>query len=872
MEIHKPIKLGLVTRAFENEGTHYLVLSVLAGFEFDAPEQLLEEAKIWQTAQRQLAPETFLDEWMWKLRGEALASGAAYAPGGKPITESSVRLAVGSIDKRLYVVGDRHFAGRSISKAKPFTEMALSWHNAFGGHGCAENPVGKGFAPVAGPAGPVHLLPNVEHPKRLVASAADRPRPASFEGLNPAWPERQKKRGTYDAAWLASRHPDYPADIDWGCFNAAPADQQLAEGYFRGDERYRLEGMHPDEPHLEGELPQVVARAFVRRREASEIEEASSRIDTLRFFPAEKRGLMIFRAVVSVADEDASDVDQLLCAFDARAEPRPLSHFSACLARRLDPVKGAINSLRESELLPPGCAPTIHFEPSGDEREGLLEDNLRRRAQAELDRAREQLPAFDVDPDAHLPKTVPDKAPMPTDLDAIADKLEAADRERDRVQALAAERRAEAEAQARKVCREQGVDYDAMVAAAQAQQGGPPAFSAAAELDKLREQQQLALNAGVPLELVEAKLADPRLADKLLQAERAMQDAYKRFAHLMPAAAAPADERAQQLARELRIALEVRQSVSGRDFTGVDLSGESFVGANLGGALLEGALLAGVNLRGADLRGAVLARADLRGADLSGAQLRGANLGSATLDAATLGAADLVGATVDGASLRDVDLRGASLDGLDLGSCHLGGADLRGAQARETTWIRINQEGLRLQDADLSKATFVEASLPAIDLRGARLTGATFVDCSLDGGRLQGVDGREVSFVLGCSLSGADLTGAELGGSCFMTASLDEASFRDSALDGANFGKASLRKADLRGASAREASFVGADLEGADLEGANLMMAVLQRSQVAGTSFRRSNLFRADLVGAHGDDATSFDKAHIKFLRSRGPR
>ena len=42
--------------------------------------------------------------------------------------------------------------------------MPLIWERAFGGEGYAQNPVGKGAAPVSTPHGEFQFLPNVEDP------------------------------------------------------------------------------------------------------------------------------------------------------------------------------------------------------------------------------------------------------------------------------------------------------------------------------------------------------------------------------------------------------------------------------------------------------------------------------------------------------------------------------------------------------------------------------------------------------------------------------------------------------------------------------------------------------------------------------------
>ena len=70
---------------------------------------------------------------------------------------------------------------------------------------------------------------------------SDQALPATFLPLDMLWPERAKKRGTYDKTWMETRFPGLPDDFDWSFFNVAAEDQQAPQP-FAGDELLRLEG------------------------------------------------------------------------------------------------------------------------------------------------------------------------------------------------------------------------------------------------------------------------------------------------------------------------------------------------------------------------------------------------------------------------------------------------------------------------------------------------------------------------------------------------------------------------------------------------------------------------------------------------------
>ncbi|NJD11741.1 MAG: DUF2169 domain-containing protein [Gemmatimonadetes bacterium] len=143
---------------------------------------------------------------------EVMLLGKAYAPNGVPTPYLMVSLAVGAIERRLAVLGDRRWEGEGpgarISAPQPFVCMPLTWTRAFGGRKEvlidvespievveANNPDGKGFdhigqgrqaAAVFKPPAPfpqfdtVRELPNLEDPLHPILGWDDRPLPACW--------------------------------------------------------------------------------------------------------------------------------------------------------------------------------------------------------------------------------------------------------------------------------------------------------------------------------------------------------------------------------------------------------------------------------------------------------------------------------------------------------------------------------------------------------------------------------------------------------------------------------------------------------------------------------------------------------------------
>ena len=870
MKIIKPQRLALSTKVFEDGRESYLVVTAMAFFAFDAPTSLLTEIAMWKFAAEELGKDAALDAGMPKPRGELLLTGKAYPLGGaRPAC--SVRAKLGAVDKTLYAVGKRVWKFGAPSEPEPFTEMAISYENAFGGPEYAENPLGKGMAPIMSDVGEVHPLPNIEDPKQLLQSPGERPAlPAGFGPYDLTWPQRFSKMGTYDQAWLKERYPGFAADFELGFFNTAPLDQQI-DGYFKGDEAFRLEHLHPSKPVLEGKLPAVRARIFVNgAAEGVALRDVPMRAETVHLFPHAERGILVFRGMLKVTEDDASDVRHLVAGFEALGQPKPASHYEVVLAQRLDRTSAHLYMLRDRDLLPAHLAKAPRVDeadaaPFRDER--LFEQNARRRVELEMEKLRESLRAEGLDPNDHMPAELPAEPEVP-DLDDLPDFVSRMEAEADAAIADAEKKRAQAMDEARAACAEQGVDLDAAIAAQQKLGGGPPKFSAERELASLREQKALADRAGVVLPHVDAQLADGTLETRLRAAEAALINTYRSYGHYFVPASPLEGAEADAARQRFLAARQAGASFAGLDLTGIDLSNVELSGVNLSGAFLESAKLVGSDLRGADLSNAVLARADLSRAKLSAANLSAANLGSARLEKADLtGGVKAKDAVFTKAELRDADFTGADLTGADLSDAVFAETRFDHVKAPGATFLKSDLTGLSLLGADLSDAVFLEANAAGVDFRNARLDKASFVTVRAEKANFHGAKLDGVRVVKGSTFEGADFTEASLEGALLRDVALRGADFTRARLSGADLSGADLRDAKLRSVVAVGARFVKSNLAKANLSRSDLMDAILQRANLRGALLDRANLHRADMLRVEVDGDTSTKGANLSLIR-----
>jgi len=816
-----------------------------------------------------------------KVRGEWLILGSAFAPNKKPATAVAARAAVGSAKKEIWAVGDRVWKGGVPSDPVPFVEMPISWENSFGGEGFAANPLGKGFKPVKSDKGEVHPLPNVELAGKLVTSPRERPRPAAFSAVDPSWPARANKAGTYDKRWLETRYPDFPDDFDPTHFNMAPEDQWIENMRFEPGTSFSFENMHPDKLRVEGTLPPVQARLFVtRNNDDGAMHDVPLRCDTLWFLPHLEKMILLFRGTIEVEDELLEDLADVLVALEWADRPKPRSHYEKVRADRLDKRLGPVYSLRDSDLMPEDL-PIASSDVANEldellAKEGLIRKNMTRQVEKKLAKMRSDLEAEGIDPDKHVPVLPPD--PPPPGKEDMAAHALALEKQAEELTAIGQKKIADILKEVEATCQAEGLDFEEVKRKAKKQSAGPPKFRAKAELEKLRDMAELSANAGLPIPGVEEKLSDPKLMDKLEATERAVKDMYRKGAHWMTPVDPREGEDADRTRAAVLEALATHKDLREWDLTGMDLSRIDFRGANLEGAFLEGANLEGCCFQGVNAARVVFTRARLSRADLERACLTETNFGETNLDDAILRSADLTGAILCKTKLVRTDLTGARLDRADLTEAVFENVTFANVKAKETLFSKANLADVDFRGVDLDQCTFTESSIERADFSGAKLRSTTFIDVAGAQARFQGAvmtNLRVARLERGTSFAQGQFDRADLSGANLRGADLTGASFRDAILNQADMSSCKLVGADLEGARAVEARFVKADMTDANLCRTDLMNTLLTRAIVRGTRFEEANLFRADAAASKGDKRTSFRGANVnnvRFVRSRENR
>ncbi len=623
-------------------------------------------------------------------------------------------------------------------------------------------------------------------------------------------------------------------------------------------------------------------RASARRRCGS---------NTVRLFPHRERGILVFRGVFKIREDDAADVLQLVAACEAMGEPRPIEHYQTVLAQRLDKKVRHLHALRDGDLMPPPVGPEPPALPD-DRLNGIAaltrrddyhkqqaergREKRRREEQAHVTEAKNKLRGAGINPEIYFPTAPPEppprKVPAVEDLPQFMVELED---EMAQLKAQAEREAAAAKAETQARFEKHGIDYERFTKDAQKQAGGPPKVSAKNELERLHDLKQMADNGGVAWPELASKLDDPDLTAKLVAQEEAMLGHYRRHAHHFPAASRLEGEEASRLREEVIAGFAAGQSFAGRDLTGADLSHLDLHGIDLEQALLEAAVLTGADLRGANLTGAVLARADLDGADLTEAKVTGANFGSATLrDVKLRGVVDLGAVVFAKADLSGADFTGAKLDAADFSEATFKGADFSEVTGTKLFFVRSDFSSTVFARAKLVRCAFIEVDVTDVDFSGADLSASTFITARGDGAVFRGAKLDRLRLIKDSSFAGADFRGASLVKANLLGTRLAGSDFTGTNLRGAILNDADLSEATLDRAVLVEAMLIRTNLARASLFAVDLMNATLQKVNLRGADLEKANLFGVDGTGMVGDAETSLEGANVKrvnFVAERRP-
>ncbi len=831
MRIIKPDTLALMYATWPDHGRGQhgcsLVLACAACFPF-APhvEALLEDTQLWDCANKAIPAGFSFDEGRSKPRGEFLVYGSCHAPATGITRAREVAVRVGDTRKKLTVFGPRFWSVSGPDDPAPFSNIPLTWANAFGGEADPANPLGKGKTP---DAEGLRSMPQVEQCDAFISSPTDKRVPAGLSALDPGWTSRLARTSVYNRNWYETRWPDMPEDTHPEYFMLAPQDQWMPE-FFHGNETFALAGMHPEKEFLEGTLPAIRCRMFVLRNNEQEMafQELKNQADTLTLFPDSEIGALTFRGVTHTCDEECADILALLTVFEPSAlPPESAEYYRRIIEETLEPPAAPPEAGAMPEEL--HAAPVDEAANDAQESDVSLEPEMENLEQlvAEIEaHTREHLKKIGVsqkEAEALLARLDQEAAVMHPEVSAekatlkTEDPLESLRRMADEV-----------ETQARDMLQKSGKteeEIDTMLAQQMEKEMPDLAREYAPYLEDPKVPEEIKghltemLNAFAEATAACLSLEELAVPDAASETGPGPEAAEEKT---IPALLPERLSREQVLERHARGESLAHTQLSGLDLSGVDLSG----------AIFQEAFLDQVNFSGSDLTGANLRDADCSQADFSKAILQDADISGALLQKATLRNSNAAKLTARNTRFQEADLSDAIFSEADLEKADFSRAVMNGTNCSDVHAPLLRLQGASLQKADFSGATLFNARAD----ENTDATGANFARADM---AFSGLRGANLSQAV---LKKANLTSSDLSHCSLRNALLDEATVQEAKVFRSDLSGACLQGADLSSSLLRRASLRNANLNKADLHSADLYQSVMDQASMQGTNLENTLL------------------------------
>jgi uncharacterized protein YjbI with pentapeptide repeats len=753
---------------------------------------------------------------IYKPKADLTLTGVAYPECGK--AGCQVTFAVGNWRKSLAIFNDRFWRWGTASRPEPFlgetaNAVPLVYENSYGGEKYGFNPVGKGANKIDSSVGDnIQPLPNIEHIDSFISSPSQQTLPAGFAPLKDGWGDKTPLLGTYDDKWLKTEFPGMPADFNWGYFNSAPQDQQV--DYLCGDEKLYFENLNPDKPEINGQLPAIRPRLFVKGElDRQDIyHEVTLRLDTLHVDMEKQQLHLVWRGVVGVASDEYEELSHA-CLFceDMNEQAHLASHYRTSFDDWL-------------------VAEDTEFDlDEFEDEEGL------------------DLPISEASgnyPDVDTEETVADSGKLVATEPQLDDLLiDVFDQLKGQLKKLGASENIIALVQP-------GMDMGVFNREVFKAYNIKPVDSKTIVAKNRQSMSNFMSEQGFDL----AELED--------------------IDNKTPTFDAKEDNESTEPRSKLQKLIISKESCEGLDLVEVDLSHQDLSNMNFRGADLTKANLTGANLSGADFTDADLSNATMQKVKAHTVILDNAILDQADASFSDFSHASLLFTQCQRTNLIKANFTQANLCGADFSQSVIPGANFDGTAMRETLFEQadlsqsrfkqVMAQGCDFTDANLRESSFTKSDLRGAVIDSARLTLTSFEHSDLSEAILENVDARGIKLT-NCKLdstrageqsnfSKAQITGGSAIGVIFESSNLEEAVFSEISLQAADFSATNLIFAEFHHCDMQIANFGKANVTDAKLSGINLFQASFTKSKLVRTDLSESNLFGAEFRQASIDN------------------
>ncbi len=905
MQIYRPLQSSFNHQVLEQNRRFYFTASATLGVHLQTREELLDLNYLKDMFEC-MGENPLPDMGMPKPNGEFLVSGSFFPPGKQAVSGGEVKVRLDKIDKTLYIFGPRRWEAGIPSKAEEITTMPLEYKNSFGGEEYKENPIGIGYND--------GLLPCIEDLNHLVGSSSDRPEPAGFSVLDPILPQRMKFQGTYDSDYKKKFFPGYPADHDWKSFLCAPSDQWIKD-YYKGDESFSLYNMHPDIPKIEGRLPGLYARCFINQiKEGEEVfGELPLKLDTIWFFPEKLLGILIFRGVTEVEDDEAETISHVLCAYEDRSQAtRSFEYYKEAFEKRLDSDDALLNNFNTQDLIPEGhkCAMEllmeVGLESAGEQ--SPLSRNMEAKAESmqkvadekteeAIQKAEKQIAnipenskTFKID-DGNIDvrkmiKEGSDAKPDP-DVEAMNKKLETIlpgitagdprkidmknfsfdkiDKITGVVEELGAKKKKEAMETAKKEVgkakdqiAKQIESIDKQIEEAKNIAGSEDS-NQVRSLEDAKKKLEERLEQFATMDIdgtseVAPKGPLPRIDKEAIkaQADQFNPKIMEATQHIQSAKAMGLeDEKTKDLEKQVQ---EMMETSAKQLEEGLAEAEKGFKEGYMMGAHFMDEGLSPHKESIEDVKTRFLEAVEkgeaVSDGDWACINLAGANLDGIDLSGAFLEQVDFTGASLKGANLSKSIMARAILDDADLTDANLEEANVGAVHAHRTNFTSVNFKSVKLSKGDFTETNFTDADLENIECLEIVVNCANFTQAKMP----------KVNFIE-MQITGAKFINADINTSAFLKCSIENSDFTGSQINNCAFIDTLLKSTCFEKADLSSTCFVTTEPEKFAMNDLNLKGACLKQANFQNMHMQKSDLTYANMENAYfgGTDLSEAD-------------
>jgi uncharacterized protein YjbI with pentapeptide repeats len=345
MRIIRPQQLVVLKNSYQIGHDSHMGISVIAGCYLSKPEHLITEAQIWQAWKAAPLSLRMLDSAEPKPFAEFLLAG--HAGIGEEVTSLYPEVEVGPLTRRWCIEGDGSKTGLG---SQPFLRMPMDHPQSWGGKGCKENPLGRGYDDERKPTVMAIGLDGSAAVRSPLA--APTPVPHGFQ-LRKAHIDAITSSMT-DPKYLETFYPGLPPEINRRYFQMAPPDQWLKKTAWPDHVPFKLSGFRPHHEVITGVFPAISARAFIWDNPAHPPRELTLLRKTLWLLPDDDIGLMVFTGSLPLAHLFDEPVDSLLVGMDHSDALRDLEHYQQVYKDRSIPNAPSFAFLKDTDLMPAG--------------------------------------------------------------------------------------------------------------------------------------------------------------------------------------------------------------------------------------------------------------------------------------------------------------------------------------------------------------------------------------------------------------------------------------------------------------------------------------------------------------------------------------